>query len=296
MVNELNNEFGINGVVEFLSGPGGLPQVSVVNSSASALISLYGAQVLSFKPNGEQDLLWVSAESRFVSGRAIRGGIPVCWPWFGDCPSDASKPSHGFARLSEWNVTGVAELGDGSTQISLSLPCSDKTKQEWPHDFMVYISIIVGTKLEVALTTVNIGIEPFCITSALHSYFNISDIENVTVGGLENEPFLDMLTDSERVEYEPAVIGGEIDRAYCEHDGDCLIEDRGLKRTIRISKKGSRSTVVWNPWIDKSRRMADFGNDEYRSMICVETTNTHSDFREIMPGDDHTLSTVISLD
>ncbi len=294
MINTLNNKFGIPNTLHFSLGSGGLPQVCISNNFATATISLHGAHLLSFIPRNQKDLLWVSDKSLFTTDRAIRGGIPICWPWFNAHPTDADKPSHGFARLSEWTVVSTKSLPDGATKISFELQSNDKTMQLWPYDFRAEYSVTVGDKLKVALTTHNTGRDAFTITSALHTYFSISNIENVTIHGLENSPFMDSLTDQIEIEDMPLIIDREIDRVYLAHSGDCLIEDTGLQRKIRIGKQGSKSSVVWNPWIEKSERMSDFGNDEYKSMLCVESTNTHSDIIHIMPNQSHTLSATIS--
>lgn len=290
----LNNKFGIPHILHFSLGSGGLPQVCISNDFATATICLHGAHLLSFTPHGQDDLLWVSDKSLFTTDRAIRGGIPICWPWFNAHPTDAGKPSHGFARLSEWTVVSTESLHNGATKISLELQSNHTTMQLWPYNFRAEYSITIGDKLEVALTTHNTGSKAFTITSALHTYFNISDIENVTIHGLENSPFLDSLTDKIEIEEMPVTIDREIDRVYLDHSDDCQIVDTGLQRKIKIEKQGSKSSVVWNPWIEKSERMSDFGNHEYKSMLCVETTNTHSDIIQIMPDHSHTLTATIS--
>ena len=292
---KLNNKFGISNTLEFSTGLGGLPQVCISNSFATATISLHGAQILSFIPHNQTDILWVSEKSLFRPDKAIRGGIPICWPWFNAHPTDTSKPSHGFARLSEWSVVSTKVIPDGATQITFELQSNDKTKQLWPHDFRTTYTVTIGNILTVALTTHNTGNEAFIVTSALHTYFNISNIENVTIHGLQNSIFLDSLTNCEEKETSPITIDREIDRVYLDHSGNCLINDNGLRRSIKITKQGSNSTVVWNPWIKKSERMSDFGNQEYNSMLCLETTNTHDDAIQIQPNHTHTLSAIISI-
>jgi D-hexose-6-phosphate mutarotase len=293
VIDELNAEFGIKDKIHFFEGAGNLPFVLISSEHASAVVCLYGAHVISYIPRGHNDLLWLSRKVVFARGRAIRGGIPVCWPWFGAHPDNADAPAHGFARISEWNVSGILMLDDGSIQISLRLPAAGEFSEFWGYDTLGLVSIIVGRELEVNLSTVNMGDKPVPITAALHSYFSVGNIKKVQVRGLENERFLDMLTESEGVESKPLAVSCEVDRVYLEHSGECQIADSKLERCIRILKEGSNSTVVWNPWIDKSCRMSDFGDNEYKKMICVETTNSHEDARVLMPGEDHTLSTII---
>jgi D-hexose-6-phosphate mutarotase len=294
MINELNNNFGIDRTLKFIKGPGGFPQIYISNNFATAIISLYGAQILSFRPLHQEDLLWVSEKSLYQSGKAIRGGIPICWPWFGAHPSAPDKQSHGFARLSDWSVIKTETLTDGATEINLELKDSEDTKKQWPHNFRATVAITISDKLDIALTTHNTGNEQLSITAALHTYFNISHINQISIHGLENIVFLDSLTNTKDHEEAPIIIDREIDRIYLDHSGSCHIKDCGLKRTIKINKQGSNSTVVWNPWIEKSSSMTDFGNEEYKTMLCVETTNANIDTRKIMPGASHTLSATIS--
>jgi len=295
VIDKLDAEFGVKDKIDFFVGAGGLPFVLISSEHSAAVVCLYGAQVLVFIPRGQENLLWLSKEAVFECGRAIRGGIPVCWPWFGAHPDNSNAPAHGFARLSEWSVGAADELSDGSIRLSLELPDDADFSEFWEYDTGARISITVGRELEVKLTTLNSGTKPVPISAALHSYFNIDSIKHVQVSGLENERFLDMLTDSEGVESEVLTVSSEVDRVYLEHSGDCRIEDSSLERTIKVAKAGSNSTVVWNPWVDKSARMSDFGDDEYKKMICVETTNSHEDARMVMPEEEHTLATVISL-
>ena len=291
----LNSEFGITHTLKFITEPNGLSYVYIANDSATAKISLHGAQILSFNPRNKKDILWVSKKSLFSPGKAIRGGIPLCWPWFGAHPTDTTKQSHGFARISDWSVINTKAIDDNTTKITFILQSTDETLKIWPHKFITTLTVTIGDKLSIALTTSNIDSKPFTITSALHTYFNISQIDKVTVHGLENSPFIDSLTDEEKTEATPININQEIDRIYINHNNDCEIEDTDLKRTIKIEKQGSNSTVVWNPWIEKSNRMADFDNDEYKTMLCVETTNAHNDTIEVTPDKPHTLTAVISL-
>lgn len=292
----LNSKFGISNTLKFITEPDGLSYVCIANESATAKISLHGAQILSFQPRHKENILWVSKKSLFVPDNAIRGGIPICWPWFGSHPNDSTKKPHGFARLSEWSVTKTEALDTSTTQITLELHSTDKTKDIWLYDFIVTLTITISNKLNIALTTHNTGNKPFTITSALHTYLNISHIAQITIHGLENSLFLDTLNNQEKTEDSPISINQEIDRVYLEHSADCLIKDSGLQRTIRIAKQGSNSTVVWNPWIEKSKHMSDFGDDEYKTMLCVETTNALTDTIEVKPDKVHTLSATISLD
>ncbi len=295
MINQLNREYGIDGVLRFELGQGAIPQACITTEFAKAVVSLHGAQVLSYVPSGQQDILWVSHKSHFEEQTAIRGGIPICWPWFNAHPTDADKPSHGFARLMDWSVVSSELTDEGDVSICFALESSDESMRLWPYRFQLTCWVRVGRALRVELNTSNLSSDSMRISAALHSYFAISDPAKVRLYGLENTRFIDALSTKEFVESAPPVIDREIDRVYLEHTDDCLIADAGLKRTICVSKSNSHSVVVWNPWIDKSRRMRDFGNDEYKNMICVETVKIYDDIMEIEPGTHQSFSTTIRL-
>lgn len=294
-ITTLNTQFGLDQQLVFTSGVGGLTIAEISNAHARAAIALHGAHILSFQPHRQQPVLWLSESSHFEIGQAIRGGIPVCWPWFAAHPSDPTKPSHGFARTTLWTVAGSNVLPDGSTQLRLKLLDSTATNALWPHAFRLELMITVGPALHVDLTIHNPGDGPFVCTGALHSYFSVSDIANVTVLGLADVVYLDKVDhDGRKTQQGPIAITAETDRIYLDTTADCLIVDSGWQRRIRVAKQGSRTTVVWNPWIEKSRRMADFGDEEYHGMVCVEATNAADDVVTVSAGSSHRLRTIIS--
>lgn len=272
----------------------GLPCIEIDNKFASATIYLHGAHVASFTPKGEEDLLWMSECSYFEDKKPIRGGIPVCWPWFGSHPSDDDKPSHGFARLARWDVHEVEPLSDGRTKIVLELNSDEESLSMWNYNFNLQSTIIIGSTLEVELKTTNCDNKAFEITSALHSYFDVGNVADIAITGLENIDFVDSL-DDDKIKNETSEIkfDKEIDRVYLNIKERTLITSS--KRTITVSKEGSSTTVVWNPWIDKAKRMADFGDDEYKTMVCVETTNALDDKITIQPSKSHSLKAIISI-
>ncbi len=295
-ITELNGQFGIDGIVEFIE-KNGLICISVTNAFARSEIYLHGAHVASFIPEGGQDVLWMSKSSYFESNRPIRGGIPVCWPWFGAHLTNETKPSHGFARLAGWDVLETTMQENGSTQITLGLVSSMQTLQIWPYEFELKSIITVGEKLEIELITINQNGSPIEISSALHSYFNISNIANITISGLENGHYIDSLDENkEKIQDGQITFDREVDRVYINTEDACTIADPGMNREIIVDKNGSRSTVVWNPWIDKAQRMPDFGDDEYSNMVCVETTNALNDMITIYPGGQHSLKAILRVE
>ena len=292
----LNQRFGRGRDLTFASGPGGLTIARIENRHAVATVALNGGHVLSFQPRGERLVLWTSAHSLYVEGKPIRGGIPICWPWFGSHPSDPNKPAHGFARTTNWRVA-AADVDDGQeTRLRLGLTDSDATRRLWPHPFDLELEVAVGQALRVVLIVRNPGPSEFTCTGALHSYFAVSDIGNVRVHGLDGCSYLDKTAGYQRrVQDGPIAIEAETDRVYVDTVGECVIADTGWRRAIRVTKQGSRTTVVWNPWAARARQLADFGDDEYRGMVCVETANAADDRITVAPGGEHRLEALISV-
>lgn len=265
----------IPGRVTIFSGKGGLPAVKVLTDAAEAEIYLHGAQVISYQPKGEEDLLFLSEKSHFVNGTAIRGGVPLVFPWFG---GREGLPAHGTARNTEWILTETLELPDGSIRISFHLPDSEPLAADF--------HVIVGSTLVMELTVSNQGETDATFESCLHTYFQVGDVRNIGISGLQGTPYCNTVCDAEQTDTQPEIrISEETDRLYQNNEATAEILDPSLNRRIRIDKSGSRSTVVWNPWIEKSQRMADFGDEEYLRMICVESGNVKSDAITLAPGE-----------
>ncbi len=293
----INRQFAIDKQLIFIAGPGGLPVIQFKTRQASATVALQGAHVMDFQPRDASPVLWLSRLSHFKPGKAIRGGIPICWPWFGNHPADSSKPAHGFARNRLWEVTATHRLPNETLQLQMTLKNDTETRQLWPWHFSARLTVTVGHELEVELQIHNRDEKPATCSCALHNYFVISDINDTVITGLEGCRYIDKVADNQpRLQQGPLTITAETDRIYVDTRSDCLIDDCGWKRRIRIAKQGSRSTVVWNPWQEKAAAMADFGNDEYRSMVCVETANAADDRITLAPGEKHRLLTRISVE
>ncbi len=289
-VAELNACFGIRERVTFKQTGGGLIVAEVGNAQATARIALQGAQVLDWVPTGEKPVLWVSPGAIYTAGKSVRGGVPVCWPWFGPHATEAGSPAHGFARTQRWEMVQAQQLPDGSTMLSLRLLQDANTRLLWPHDAELLLRVNVGRRLQIDLLTRNTGDEAFTVTQALHTYFAVSDVREVSLRGLEDVVYIDKVADgARRVQSGPVTFSAETDRIYLDHSGECVIHDPGLQRRIVIRREGSRSTVVWNPWTEKSVAMADMGEGAYRGMLCVEAANVAEDAVVVEPGGEHRL-------
>lgn len=290
MINELNERFGIEGKIVFRVGPGGGIFVDVGNDEARATIALQGAQVIDWTPIGDKPVIWLSSEAKFATGKSVRGGAPVCWPWFGPHPSESAFPAHGFARTVPWEIAETRTLADGSTRLVFRLTGTEASRAQWPHPTQLESHVTVGKTLEVDLVTRNSGAGPVTIGQALHTYFSVGDIRKVSIRGLEDRPYLDKVEGfSRKIQSGAVTFTGETDRIYLESTGDCMIDDPVLDRSIRIAKRGSASTVVWNPWIDKAAKMGDMGEDGWMRMLCVENANAADDVRVLAPGAEHHL-------
>ncbi len=293
----LNQRFGIRGELAFRRAPGGLPEAVIANQRAQARICLQGAQVTDFQPRGHQPMLWLSARASFEPGKAIRGGIPLCWPWFGDHPVDPGKPAHGFVRTREWRVLASDSGPGGVTRIRLGLADDSHTRVLWPHRFELTCTVTVGAALEVELAARNRAEQAVVVTGALHTYLRVGDVAALTICGLDGRDYLDKAQGMvRRRQSGPVTIGAETDRIYLDTVADCFVDDQVLSRRIRVAKTGSRSTVIWNPWVHKAGRMPDLGEDGYRQMICVETANAGDDAVTLAPGADHVLMTRINVE
>ncbi|HYE36360.1 D-hexose-6-phosphate mutarotase [Methylocaldum sp.] len=289
-ISVLDKRFGIAGEVVFKEGPSGLGVVEISNGLAMASIALQGAHLMSWAPHREELVIWLSPKAKFGPGEAIRGGVPVCWPWFGPHRSESAFPAHGFARTVPWEVIEVQALEDGSTRLGFRLIQNDETHAQWPHSTPLALYMTIGTALEMELVTHNLGLAPVTIGEALHTYFQVSDIRRIAIHGLKGCLYIDK-TDDGRLKQQsgPVTFDGETDRIYLESTADCLIDDPGLSRRIRIAKRGSRSTVVWNPWAERAEALGDFGENGYLGMVCVESANAADDVVTIAPGGTHRL-------
>ena len=295
-INQLNIDYGIADQLEFIEGDGGLPFIVISNQSATALISLHGGQILSFKPREEaEDLLFLSSKSLYADGKAIRGGIPVCWPWFGPDPKGLQRPNHGFVRSHCWSVLKTSAT-DTETKVSLRFLESYKKEKTWKQPFALTLEITVGKTLCLKLITRNTGDKAFSITQAFHSYFRVGDIDDVRVLGLEGCEYFDKLDQgTQKYQMGAVTVTGEVDRIYTEVKNELIIHDPVFKRRIQITSPGNETVVVWNPWMKGSEKIADLNSLDYKQFICVETGNIAFDLIQIAPDEEFSLVTHFNI-
>ena len=288
---QLNTQFGIKGRLGF-SEDSGLIIAEINNAQATASLCLQGAHLMAWRPKNQAvPVVWLSRDARLAAGKSIRGGAPVCWPWFGAHPSEADFPGHGYARTVPWQVIESGSEPGGATRLTLRLVESGKTRAQWPHAAKLDLTVIVGKKLRMELTTENTGTADFVISEALHTYLQIGDIGAVRVTGLDGCDYWDKVGGSVLRKQVGAIsFSGETDRVYINTAAECVIEDDKLKRRIHVAKSGSLSTVVWTPWTEKAGKMGDMGQpDGWREMVCVESANAIENAVKVAAGTWHTL-------
>ncbi len=295
-IDELNKRFGIPGIVQVLAGNGGLAKVRITSSAAAGETYLHGAQLTSWRPAGADEVIFVSQLSHWQDGKAIRGGIPVCFPWFRGKSDDPKAPAHGFVRTREWTLESVAAESDGSVTVVCATESDETTRDWWPHEFRLTHQITIGRTLQMKLTASNTGPTPFRFEEALHTYFRVADVERVEVRGLSGVFYLDNMDGNRKKVQEGDVkLSGPTDNAYLEAHGPVEILDPLPGRILCTEKENSATTIVWNPWREGAARLADLGDGEWHSMVCAEGGNIIGAAVSIGPGESHSLRVRLSV-
>ena len=291
-------DFEIPGKAAFIDHSGGLTALDIATPAATGRIFLHGAHIAAWQPAGAQPVLFMSGHSYFVPGKAIRGGVPLIFPWFGARAGDAKAPQHGFARTAAWTVESVNASADESVAIVLRLDASRQTRASWPFAFTARLRATLGATLQMTLEIENRSPAAFQFEEALHTYLAVSHVENVAVLGLENTEYIDKVDSlaRKRLGADPLFLSGETDRVFVNTAASCTVDDSEMGRRIVVEKSGSNSTVVWNPWAAKAKAMADFGNDEWPKMLCVETANAGENSVTLAPGATHTMIATIRVE
>lgn len=290
----LNTRYGAPGRIVFTASPTGHPVVALACQYGSVRLSLYGAHVLDYRPTGHQPVLFMSKSTNLAPGTAIRGGIPVCWPWFGRCGEPGSA-AHGFARKAAWKTVGT-EYSEEESTIRLRLESTPETKKLWPYDFKLDYTLTLSMKLTLSLKTENTGKVPFAITEGFHPYFRVRERDHVTVRGLDGLEFCDArVTDvADKVWAGDLCVTEAFDHVFTAKRNEYAILDPDLKRAIAIASLHNKKLIVWNPGPVKEGDFENLGPDEYRSFVCVEpATLFRPDAIEIPPGQTHELIAAI---
>jgi glucose-6-phosphate 1-epimerase len=276
-------------VFSFKTNEKGLKYIEIQNAKASAKIAVQGAHIFHYQREGEEPILWLSPESFMEHGEHIRGGVPICWPSFG--MNNPELPQHGFARNRMWDLVNIIEENDNETVLIMEFRDSKGSRKVWDFKFRLEAKFTISEKLTIELTTHNVDTKTFTFTQALHTYFNVSEISDVSISGLQNKPCLDTVINERFVQEGELVIDKEIDLVFQEVDKDIILKD--ANREVKIQAEGSNSCIVWNPWIEKTKKMSGLADERYHEFVCIETANAYEDYKILDAGESHTLKAVI---
>jgi glucose-6-phosphate 1-epimerase len=296
-IRELNQVFGCGSQLYFQQLNIGIVVALIDTPLATATISLYGGQVVEWRPKHQvTPVLWVSKHASFTPGKAIRGGVPICWPWFGGHPTSPELPGHGYARISRWDVVATELMSGGAVRIRLTMQDTEMSVAHFPRSVRLAVQITVGEELTVELTTSNESNQDIVLTEGLHTYFKVGDISDIQVLGFEGAQYLDLIRGNALSRQEgPIRFDGELGRLFTNSTAPCQIVDPGLNRKITIEKTGSFGTAVWNPWHETANKMADLGPDGWSDMVCVEGANAFENAIMLGALKSHTHTAVYSV-
>jgi glucose-6-phosphate 1-epimerase len=292
---DLDRRFGIPDIARVCEGQGGLARVDINTPLAHGEIYVHGAHVTSWHPAGNREVLFLSTKSRWEEGQAIRGGIPICFPWFRGKVGDPDAPAHGFARTTTWQLYSIVENNAG-VAVTMFTESDEQTRRWWPAEFRLVHRVTFGTELKLELVCINTGKIPFHFEEALHTYNRVADVGEVRLHGLDGTRFLDN-TDSnkEKTQLGDVTIASQTDNAFINTQNAVDLFDPKMRRRIRLQKAKSSTTVVWNPWQEGASRLRDLGEGEWKQFLCVEASNIIGAAVTLAPGQEHTVSAVLSV-
>ena len=294
-IEELEHHFAIADVAHIVTGKGGLPKVRVTTHQTAGEMYLHGAQVTSWKPAGTEEVIFLSDRAQWNEGIAIRGGIPICFPWFRAKADDPRAPAHGFVRTKAWQLESITREGD-DVVVAISTASNADTRKWWPFDFRLIHRVVFGAELKLELVVTNTGTHPFRFEEALHTYYRVGHIENVRITGLDGVSYLDNTeSNREKTQHGDVVITKQTDNAYLDTQQVIGLLDGEMHRHILTAKEHSLTTVVWNPWREGAKALSDLGDDEWQEMVCVEASNILGFAVSLAPGHQHTMKTNVSV-
>lgn len=267
----------------------GIEYIEIINEVACANIALQGAHIFHYSRLDEPPLIWLSDSSDFQKAKAIRGGVPICWPRFGNL--DKSLPQHGFARTEMFELVSVEEVNAKTTEVVFRLKENENTLEIWNYKFELELKVTITDKLTMELTTTNTDNKAYKITQALHSYFEVGNISDVAIKGLDSKPYFDAVDSKNKLQKGDINFDSEVNRVYQDVQDEIVLKDK--QRTICVKNEGSSSVVVWNPWAKNCKEMSAFKIEAYKNFVCIESSNAFDDFIMIEAGKSHTLKATI---
>lgn len=273
----------------------GYPFLRIRHAKASASIALHGAHLTDWTPAGEKPVIYTSPTAIYKEGRAIRGGVPICWPWFNAHPEDPTLPSHGVARNAFWDLIDASEAEEGVI-LTLSLPRTEALIGSFPPAFELTLTMRIGAKLTLTLLTKNSSDDTFRVGGALHTYFAISHLGKVQLNGLEGVTYIDTVgTEALKVQNGPITFTEETDRIFIETSDAVILQDSGWNRSVKVEKSGSASTVIWNPAAEKATALPDLPDHGYKDFVCIEAANARKDIYTLESGQSTSLEQRITV-
>jgi glucose-6-phosphate 1-epimerase len=295
-VAELDRRMGIPGVARVSEGNAGLARVQITSAFGEGEMYQHGAHVTSWKPVGNDEVLFISTKSRWEEGQAIRGGIPICFPWFRGKLDDPHAPAHGFVRTKMWQLESIIENESG-VHVTMFTQSDEHTRKWWPGEFRLVHRATFGAELRLELVCMNTGTTPFRFEEALHTYNRIANIQDARLQGLDSVSYLDNTeSNKEKTQRGDAIIASTTDSAYCNTQNEVDLLDPNKQRRIRLRKEHSLSTVVWNPWSEGAARLQDLGDGEWRQFLCVEASNILDAAINLAPGQEHRMAALLTVE
>ena len=293
---QLNEHFGLPGVLAFHATASGLIHADITTPHATATVYLQGAHVAAWQPKGLQPAIFLSRKSDFAPGKPIRGGVPIAFPWFATRHDGKTGPSHGFARIQNWTLAFAALAGD-DLHMTFTLEPTEISRNLGYDNFRLAYQLTIGRTLTMQLTVVNDATVPLVFEEALHTYYAVADIHEIAVNGLEGVTYLDKNDNLQsKMQHGAITITEPTDRVYLNTTSTCILQDTGGKRRVTIAKKGSNTTVVWNPWESGALKLPDLDPTEWHEFVAVETVNAAANAVALAPGAKHVMETHISVE
>ena len=293
---QLNEHFGLPGVLAFHATSSGLMRADITTPHASATVYLQGAHLTAWQPAGQQPVIFTSRKTELAAGKAIRGGVPICFPWFANRHDGKPGPSHGFGRIQDWTLAFAALAGD-DLHLTFTLGPTDISRGLGFDHFRLAYQLIIGRTLTMQLTVANDSPSPLIFEEALHTYYEVADVHEVSITGLEGLTYLDKNEHMQPKQQDGTItITAPTDRVYLNTVATCVIHDAAAKRRIIVEKTNSNTTVVWNPWESGAQKLADMDPTEWHEFVAVETVNAAEDSVTLSPGASHAMTAHISVE
>lgn len=294
-VTELDRRLGIPDIARVCAGNGGLARVDITSPLVCGEMYVHGAHVTSWRPAASEEVLFLSSKSLWEEGQAIRGGIPICFPWFRAKADDPHAPAHGFVRTRSWQLYSIVENSAG-VAVTMFIESDEQTRRRWPAEFRLVHRVTFGSELKLELVCINTGKTPLHFEEALHTYNRVADVGTVRLQGLDGAEFLDNTDSNKRkTQIGDVTIASQTDNAFINTQNPVDLLDPKMRRRIRLQKTNSRTTVVWNPWQEGASKLRDLGEGEWKQFLCVEASNIVGAAVTLAPGQEHTMSAVLSV-